>query len=261
LSRELRALVTGASSGIGAAFARGLARRGRKLVLVARRHERLRALVAELGEDVACDLALDLTAPGALARLEETLAERGFGIDVLVNNAGLGHTGRFHEAPPGRLLAIVDLDVRVVVELTRRLLPAMVERGHGRVVNVVSMSAFQPVPYLSVYAAAKAFVLSWSEALAAELEGSGVSVQALCPGLVPTEFQAVAGTDRVAFDRAPTLSAEAVAEASLRALDRGSMTLLPGWRDRLGVFAQRFVPRSLVRRVAGGLFRPPHDRL
>ena len=131
--------------------------------------------------------------------LQRTLAARGIGIRLLVNNAGVGHGGRVHEQPPDRLRAMIDLDVRAVVELTRALVPPMVERGEGAVINVVSMSAFQPVPFLAVYAASKAFVLSLTESLATELEGTGVVVQALCPGNIPTEFQAVAGTAHVRF--------------------------------------------------------------
>jgi hypothetical protein len=168
----------------------------------------------------------------------------------------VGHTGHFREEPPDRLLAMVDLNVRAVVALTRRFLPAMVERRRGAIVNVVSMSAFQPVPYLATYAATKAFVLSLTEALALELEGTGVKVQALCPGNIPTEFQQVAGTERVAFTRTPSMPAAAVAEASLRALERGPVLVLPGTRDRLMLALQRFAPRRMVLRIAGGLFRP-----
>jgi short-subunit dehydrogenase len=168
----------------------------------------------------------------------------------------VGHTGRFDEQPPDRLLAMVDLNVRAVVALTRRFLPPMVERRAGAILNVVSMSAFQPVPYLAAYAATKAFVLSLTESLATELEGTGVTVQALCPGNIPTGFQQVAGTEHVAFTRTPSMSAEDVAEASLRALERGTLIVIPGRRDRAMVALQRLVPRAFVRRAAAGLFRP-----
>jgi hypothetical protein len=168
----------------------------------------------------------------------------------------VGHSGHFREQPPDRLLGMVDLNVRSVVALTRRFLPAMVERRRGAIVNVVSMSAFQPVPFLATYAATKAFLLSLTEALATELEGTGVKVQALCPGNIPTEFQQVAGTERAAFTRTPSMSAAKVAEASLRALDRGQLIVIPGLRDRLMVALQRAVPRRVVRRAAAGLFRP-----
>jgi short-subunit dehydrogenase len=250
-----RAVVTGASSGIGEAFARGLAARGRRLVLVARRGDRLADLARELGGDPLA-ITLDLARPGADEELAAQVSAAGIEVDLLVNNAGVGHTGHFQEEPPERLLGMVDLNVRSVVALTRRFLPAMVERRRGAIVNVVSMSAFQPVPFLATYAATKAFVLSLTEALAIELEGTGVKVQALCPGNIPTEFQRVAGTEGVAFTRTPSMSAAAVAEASLRALERGTVVVVPGARDRFMVALQRFAPRPLVVRIAAGLFRP-----
>jgi uncharacterized protein len=224
-------------------------------VLVARRADRLAILARELGGDPLA-VALDLARPGAEDELAAKVSAAGIEVDLLVNNAGVGHTGHFQEEPPDRLLAMVDLNVRSVVALTRRFLPAMVERRGGAIVNVVSMSAFQPVPYLATYAATKAFVLSLTEALAVELKGTGVKVQALCPGNIPTEFQQVAGTERVAFTRTPSMPAAAVAEASLRALERGPVVVLPGTRDRLMLALQRFAPRRLVLHVAGGLFRP-----
>jgi hypothetical protein len=253
---ELCALVTGASSGIGQAFARALARRGQTLVLVARRADRLDALAAELGGQAVATLPLDLTAPQAGDRLVGELARRGLAVDLLVNSAGLGDTGPFHERPLEASLRMVALNVTAVVELTRRLLPAMIERRRGRVVNVVSTSAFQPVPFLAAYAATKAFVLSFTEALAEELRGTGVEVQALCPGLTATEFQEVAHTDRVAFNRTRAMRPEDVVAASLRGLDRGRLRVVPGIDNWLVASLQAWLPRSLVRRIGAELFRP-----
>ena len=254
---ERRALVTGASSGIGEAFARALARRGARLILVARRADRLSALARELGgSDQADFVALDLARPDAGAALEVELGRRGVEVDLLVNNAGVGLTGRFDELPRERLLAMVDLNARAVVELTRRFLPGMIERKRGGVINVVSTSAFQPVPFFAVYAASKAFVLSFTESLAGELQGTGVVVQALCPGLTESEFHHVAGTDRVPFTRTPGMRAEDVAQRSLDALAKGKLRVIPGWRDRMLLQAQSLVHRAVVRRVAGELFRP-----
>jgi short-subunit dehydrogenase len=254
---EPRAVVTGASSGIGQAYARALARGGFRVVLVARRVDRLLALAQELGGPEKADvIPLDLARHDAPAALEAELARRGLTVDILVNNAGVGLTGPFHTLPLDRLLAMVDLNSRAVVELTRRFLPGMIERKHGAVVNVASTSAFQPVPFLAVYAASKTFVLSFTEALATELRGTGVVVQALCPGLTESEFHHVAGTDRVLFTRTPAMRPEEVAERSLRALDKGRLRVIPGWRDRLMLRAQSLFPDAVVRRVAGELFRP-----
>jgi short-subunit dehydrogenase len=254
----MRALVTGASSGIGEAFARALRARGERLVLVARRTDRLARLSAELGgPDVALPLTLDLARPESAESLQRTLESKGIGVSLLVNNAGVGYAGRVHEQSPERLRAMLDLDVRAVVDLTRAFLPAMIERGRGAVLNVVSMAAFQPVPFLAVYAASKAFVLSLTESLATELAGTGVTVQALCPGNIPTEFQQVAGTSDAKFSRTRATTPEEVAEASLAALDRRKLVVIPGLRNRMTVGAQRFVPRAWVRRAAGDLFRPP----
>jgi len=252
-----RALVTGASSGIGEAFARALHARGRALVLVARRADRLERLAAELGgPERTLALPLDLAQDGAAARLLGETERRGLEIDLLVNNAGVGTTGPFAAERPGTTAALLALNVRAATELTRAFLPAMLRRRKGAVINVCSMASFQPVPFLATYAASKAYLLSFSEALAEELRGTGVTIQALCPGLVPTEFQAVAGTDKVAFADAPTMTPAFVAEASLRGLEAGKALVLPGWRDRLMVQLQRLAPRTVVRRAGAALFRP-----
>jgi len=258
---EPRAVVTGASSGIGRAYARALARRGRRVVLVARRVDRLLALAQELGGHEKADvIPLDLSHHDAPAALEAELARRGLTVDLLVNNAGVGLTGPFPTQPLDRLLEMVDVNSRAVVELTRRFLPGMIERNHGAVVNVASTSAFQPVPFLAVYAASKAFVLSFTEALATELKGTGVVVQALCPGFTESEFHQVSGTDKVLFTRTPAMKPEEVAERSLDALEKGKLRVIPGWRDRLMLRAQTLFPDAIVRRVAGELFRPRDNR-
>ena len=258
---QLRALVTGASSGIGATYAHALRARGERLILVARRGDRLAELAAELGGDEwALALPLDLAAPGAASRLEKDVASRGHAVDLLVNNAGLGHTAPFERQPPEVLRAMIDVNVRAVVELTHVFLPGMKGRGRGRIVNVASNAAFQPVPFLTVYAASKAFVLSFTEGLGEELRGSGVRVQALCPGLTRTEFLDVAGTHQgLRVTRTPMLTAEEVVEASLRGLDRGRLRVVTGWTNRLAVFAQRFLPAFVPRRVAAELYRPPAE--
>ena len=208
---DLRALVTGASSGIGAAFARGLRARGERVVLVARRADRLRTLADELGgEPHALVLPLDLAGPGAAEALRGDVEARGIAVDCLVNCAGLGHTAPFEAQRPEAIRAMLDVNVRALVELTRAFLPGMRGRGRGRIVNVASNAAFQPVPYLTVYAATKAFALSFTEGLAEELRGSGVRVQALCPGITATEFLDVAETHRgLLVTRMPMMTADA----------------------------------------------------
>lgn len=258
MSGTARALVTGASSGIGRAFARALNARGERLVLVARRRERLVALAAELGEDPGSVLVADLGQPGAAGKVAAETARRGFEIDLLVNNAGLGHTARFHEESKERIAAMLEVNVRALVELTHAFLPAMVARGQGRIINVASNAAFQPVPFLTVYAATKAFVLSFSEGLATELAGTGVRVQALCPGLTRTEFLEVAETHTqgLLVDRLPTMTAEDVVRASLHGLDRGRVRVVAGLPNQVLAVLQGLVPRAWVRRVSASLYRP-----
>jgi len=253
-----RALVTGASSGIGLAFARALRRRGMRLVLVARREDRLRKLSQELGgEEAAAIVPADLATPAGVSRVVEAVRARGFAIDLLVNNAGMGHTGRFVEQQPEVIREMLDLNISAVVTLTRTFLPDMLSRGRGAIVNVASNAAFQPVPFLTVYAATKAFVLSFTEGVAGEVAGSGVRIQALCPGITATEFLDVAETDSgLLVRRMPMMTAEQVVEASLAGLDRGRVRVAAGFTNRAVAAVERFVPSALVRRVAAELYRP-----
>jgi len=256
---DLRALVTGASSGIGAAYARGLRARGERVVLVARRADRLQSLARELGGDPhALVLPLDLAGPGSAESLRADLEGRGIAVDVLVNNAGLGNTAPFEAQRLESIRAMLDVNVRALVELTHAFLPGMRARGRGRIVNVASNAAFQPVPYLTVYAATKSFVLSFTEGLAEELRGTGVQVQALCPGITATEFLEVAETHRgLLVTRMPMMTAARVVETSLRGLDAGRVRVVAGWTNRLlGFVVQRLAPRGMARRVAGELYRP-----
>jgi short-subunit dehydrogenase len=259
LSVSRRALITGASSGIGSAFARALGARGERLVLVARRRQRLEALAAELSQDPGSVLVADLSVPGAAAGIAAETVRRGFEIDLLVNDAGLGHTARFSDESGERIAAMLQVNVRALVELTHAFLPSMIARGRGRIINVASNAAFQPVPFLTVYAATKAFVLSFTEGLATELEGTGVQIQALCPGLTQTEFLEVAETHTrgLRVNRMPTMAAEDVVKASLRGLDRGRVRVVAGLANEALAALQGVVPRSWVRRVAASLYRPP----
>jgi short-subunit dehydrogenase len=248
-----RALVTGASSGIGETFARRLAARGNHLVVVARREDRLHALAAELASarvDVEV-LPADLLTDDGLATVERRLASPEGPVDLLINNAGFGTTGVFAESPLERDLAMVELNVVALVRLTRAGLVAMAERGSGAIVNLSSLAGFQAVPSTAVYAATKAFVTSFTEAVAEEARGSGVRLQALCPGLTRTEFHEVNAFDVGWLPNVAWQSAEQVVDASLNALERGRVVVVPGALNRMTASLSWLTPRALRRRLVG----------
>ncbi len=249
-------LITGASGGIGEAFARALAARGRGLVLVARSEGKLAALCAELraAHGVEAEyVAMDLSEPSAPVRLFAETARRGLEVEALVNNAGFGAVGEFAHLGLEGELGMIDLNVRALVALTHLYLRPMRERRRGEIVNVASTAAFQPVPYMAVYAAAKAFVLSFSEAVREENRGHGIKVLALCPGSTDTNFFRVAGTRTP--PRQITQTPDEVVATALRALERDKSFVVSGWGNFLMVEAGRFAPRSLVARVAGKILR------
>ncbi len=240
-------LITGASAGLGAEFARQCAARGEALLLVARRRERMEALAAELGGEVHI-LAADLSAPGAAAQLARDIEALGLHVRALINNAGFGLAGRFATLPPDRQREMIDLNVAALTELSRLFLPGMLERGRGGILNVASTAAFQAGPNMAVYYASKAYVLSLSEALHQELKGAGVHVTCLCPGPTRTEFFDVAGVKGKMFER---MSADAagVVRAGLRGLDRNRAIVIPGAVNRIGAFSNRLLPRAAMRRI------------
>ena len=252
-----RVLITGASAGIGAELAREFARHGHPLTLVARRKEALAALAAELARDHGVDvkvIAQDLAKPGGPAAVVKAAQAGGETIGILVNNAGISETGPFVDAPTERLLALIDLNVRALTEMTHRLLPGMVERGAGRVLNVASMAAFQPLPTMGVYAASKVFVLSFTEALSEELHGTGVSATALCPGLTQTDMADEIQAGSSAARRMPQqmLSKPAdVAALGYRALMSGQTVAVPGLPNQLTAAWAQVTPRWLTRALTG----------
>ncbi len=251
------ALITGASAGIGAEFARALAARGTNVVLVARSEDRLRALADELARDhgVRAEVvAADLTRAGAAKELRAAVDARGLAVDLLINNAGFGTHGPFETLAPARDHDEVALNVAAVVDLTHLFLPAMLERGDGAVVNVASTAGFQPVPYMAVYGATKAFVLSFSEALWAECRGRGVRVLALCPGATATEFFDVVGTEDAVLGVKRTPAQ--VVETGLRALERGRPSAIDGLANYLLAQTTRVAPRAMVARLTGRMMRP-----
>ena len=246
------ALVTGASAGIGRELARILAREGHDLVLVARREPELTALAAELKERYAADSRV-ITSDLSKARAAQTLVKElgpSAQIDVLVNNAGFGGHGAFYERNREEDLRQIAVNITALTDLTRLLLPGMVERRRGRILNVASTAAFQPGPFMAVYYATKAYVLSFSQALAEELSGTGVTVTTLCPGVTETEFQRVAGVEDVPLTKGPlSMSAAAVAEAAYKGMAHGKLLVIPGVHNKVGAQATRLAPRRVILKV------------
>lgn len=243
-----RALITGATSGIGLALAREFARHHHPLVLTSRIEFELRELASELGSDHHVDVqvvAADLEQPDAAQNICNVCRKDGRSIDILVNNAGLGFRGKFHELPIERDLSIIGVNIEAVLRLTKLFLPAMVERQSGRILNTASIAGFEPGPLLAVYHASKAFVLSFSEALATELHVEGISVTALCPGPTDTDFFPKADMlDTRAFQTAHVMSPQEVAKIGYRSLMRGDRTVVTGGVNKALVFSRRFLTES-----------------
>ncbi len=249
------ALVTGASTGLGAVFATALARTQHDVILVARSRQRLETLAQQLWQNygvVAEVCVADLTQPEALQQIEEKILCEPR-LDVLVNNAGFGTTGPFAKLDPQREEEQIRLNVIALVRLTRAALPGMVARGSGAIINLSSLAALLPGPYDATYGATKAFVNSFTEAIHEELRGTGVHLQALCPGFTHTEFQQRAGIDVAAIPSFAWMTPEAVVEASLAALRRGKVVCVPGLGNRLLATLINGLPRRLVSRCAGFL--------
>lgn len=254
-------LVTGASSGIGEVFARKLAARGRNVLLVARSEEKLITLCNELGRSNrirAQYVVLDLSKPESPARLFEEAVKRSLSVEMLVNNAGFGSMGEFSKLDLARELKMIDLNVKSLVELTHRFLQPMLERKQGGIINVASTAAFQPVPYMATYAATKAFVLSFSEALWEENRAHGIKVMALCPGVTETNFFEAARGHKPPARASQT--PEEVVDTALRGFAQGKSHIISGWTNFLMTETERLVPRSFVTRLAGRMMRAQQER-
>jgi uncharacterized protein len=255
------ALVTGASSGIGADLARELARHGHDLVLTSRRVAPMDALAGELraaGAAVTV-VAADLSKQGSAAALAAELDRRHLVVDVLVNNAGLGAGGAFHESDPQRVSEMLQVNVVALTELTRAVAPGMVARGRGLILLVASTAAFQPGPTMAVYCASKAFVLSFGEAIGYELRGTGVTVTTLCPGPTRTGFPAVANTGGSALFTSPVanvMSSAEVARQGYRALAAGKRVHVAGLTNKIVAASGRFSPRALSLPVTAAILKP-----
>ena len=249
-------LITGASSGIGKAFAETLASKGANLVLVSRSRDRLNALAADLRaryKTTADVIAVDLGRGGAPDEVFDQARRMGRDVDVLVNNAGFGAHGSFHLLPADRLEEMISVNVFALARLTHLFLPRMIERNNGIIINVASTAGFQPVPYMAVYGASKAFVLSFSEALWAEYRKHGVRVLALCPGATATDFFKVAG-EGAALGKKRTV--DSVVASALRALDRGRSSVVDGAVNTLATLSVRLSPRGFVARAAERIMAP-----
>lgn len=249
------ALVTGASSGIGADLARELARDGYDLVLAARRAGPMQRLAAEFQINTEI-ISSDLSKPGAAAALANEMQARHLTIDVLINNAGLGATGRFDRSDPARISEMVQVNVTALTELTRLLLPGMIERGRGKILLVASTAAFQPGPLMAVYYATKAYVLSFGEAIAYELRGTGVTVTTLCPGPTATNFADAAHNDRTVLFQSSLvkkMSSAEVARIGYRALKAGRRVAIAGASNRLAAVGAKLSPHTLVLPLANYL--------
>ncbi|MEL6500933.1 MAG: SDR family oxidoreductase [Cyanobacteria bacterium J06607_15] len=255
------ALITGASMGIGETFARELAAKNTDLVLVARSQDKLQDLATELTNKYQIEttvIAQDLTEPGAIQNVFDKITAQGSTIDMLINNAGFGDYGAFGDRPLSKMLAMVQLNISALVELTGLFLPQMQQRKAGSIVNVASIAAFQPIPYMSVYAASKAFVLSFSEALWSENKDLGVKVIAVCPGPTESKFY-----DRAEFPESATglngmtmASSEKVVQDSLKALDKGqSNAVVGGFANQIIVNLPRLMPRDLLVETVGKQFK------
>ena len=253
------AVITGATQGIGKALAAEFAGGGHNLLLVARDEAKLAAAARALAQAHGIEVqyvACDLSTEQGCADVEGALRRFGFYADILVNNAGVMTAGFFQDADLDELRRLVDLNVRAVVDLTRRFLPGMLARGRGGVLNVASVEGFMPVPYQAAYAAAKAFVLSLSRALAYETMGTRVRVSALAPGAVTTTMHAKAGAEYARYVQLfPVMDTEIVARIGYRKFMRGKKVIVPGWFNRISVFLRRFAPDFALVPMVGWFFR------
>ncbi len=244
----LATVITGASSGIGEALAHLFAPEHQTLVLVARRKERLEALAKELNAKHGIKvhvIAQDLQEAGAAASLMSAIAALGLSVDTLVNNAGFGESTPFAKADAAKTSGMMQLNMVALTELTHQALPTMIERGHGRIMNIASVVAFQPCPYFAVYAATKAYVLSLTEALAEEVKGRGILVTAVCPGSTNTGFHEVANTKGSLLDKIAE-SPEMVAEEAYKALNNGKVVIVTGLMNKPVPTINRLIPRRAM---------------
>lgn len=244
-------LITGASSGMGYEYAKIFSEKGYRCILVARREEKLKKIANDLQisnpKSQIQYIVLDLSLSDAASVLYEKLKQRNINVDILINNAGFGEYGSFIESDRERQLNMIALNCLSVISLTHTFLNGMLSRGHGKILNVASVAAFQPGPFMAVYFATKSFVLSFSEALSYELSGSGVTVTVLCPGATSTEFNKTEDPNKsIPGFKNSLASAESVASFGYNSLMKGSSVAVYGIKNQLSVFLIRFLPRKVV---------------
>ncbi|KAB2880555.1 SDR family oxidoreductase [bacterium] len=251
------ALITGASSGIGEAIARELAKQNVALVLVARSGDKLESLAAELsaGGLEVIPIAQDLLAGNADEVLWNELQRRNIKIDMLINNAGFGGYGFFHDSPIEKQIEMIDLNIKALVKLTYRFLPPMISNNHGAIMNVSSTASFQPVPFMAAYAATKAFVTNFTVALSSEYQDTHVRFIALCPGRTKTNFQVAAGSQKVRI-RSRAATPQQVARVAVKALRRNNNIAIEGFMNHAMIHLQRFFPRWFIIKIAHKIFKP-----
>lgn len=252
------ALVTGASTGIGAEFASQLAARGMHLILAARRFEKMNSLAEELNtrHGTRCHIVtIDLAEPDAAKRLIEEVARLGVEVELLVNNAGVGMIGEIETTSPDDVRHMLNLNILTLADLTYRILPGMLKRGHGAIINLSSQAAFQPVAFMSAYAASKSFVLHFSEALWAEARSRGVTIVALCPGVTRTEFFDTAGAPGW-LEKHTSLPPSKVVKSAIRAMEKRRQYVVPGWRNYLLTLLVRLATRRTAVNESKRFFRP-----
>jgi len=247
--KEQTTLITGCTSGIGLYLAREFAKNGHDLILVAPAQEELQVIASELQGAYGTRslvIASDLERRDSPLEIFETLERKGVHVDVLVNNAGQGFRGKFAETPGENDEAMVNLNIQAVLRLTKHFLPPMISQGQGRILNTASVAGFEPGPLLAVYHATKAFVLSWTEALAVELENTGVTVTALCPGATDTDFFPKAGmVDAVAFQKGNLMAPQDVAKAAYHGLMKGTLLVVPGASNKILIAARRVLSEEM----------------
>jgi len=257
------ALITGPTSGIGKEFSWQLAQLGCNLVLVSRSEDILVEMCQDLAKQYGVEaqvIVADLEKSGEPERVFEKVRSLGLDVDLLINNAGTQVYAPFNEASWEGTQTLMDLNVKAVVHLTHLFLPGMLQRDRGHILNIGSTASFVPGPNNAVYCAGKAFILSFSLAIAEELRGSNVGVTCLCPGIVDTPFVDKAGLNDTVIMKLTAMDPEPVAAAGIRAVQRGKWVHIPGWINKITMFLQRFVPRRLLTRVAKWALLPPRYR-